>query len=89
MLGDRIGQRLALGKPAEHAGAVSSVKAARGQHRHVRLADPGWLELGPERNDHQHRQLGNMGYRSIEQVERCRVDPMRVLTNNQHRTLRR
>ena len=89
LLDDGVGQRLALGDAVDDAGAVAAAEAAQGQHRHMRLADPGRLDLRPERDDQQHRQIGGAGNRSIEQVERCRIDPMGVLDHDQDRALRR
>ena len=89
LLDDGVGQRLVLGDAANDAGAVATAKAAQGQHRHMRLADPGRLELRPERDDQQHRQIGDAGNRSIEQIERCRIDPVGVLEHDQDGALRR
>ena len=89
LLDDGVGQRLVLGDAANDAGAVATAKAAQGQHRHMRLADPGRLELRPGRDDQQHRQVGDAGNHSIEQIQRCRIDPVGVLEHDQDGALRR
>jgi len=55
LLDDGVGQRLLPGDAGNDAGAVATAKAAQGQHRHMRLPDPGWLELRPDGDDQQHR----------------------------------
>ena len=65
------------------------VQPVERQHRHLRLAGPGRLELGPERHDQQYRQAADAIDGQVEQFARGRVDPMRVLENHQHRLLAR
>ena len=89
LLDDGVGQRLVPGDAGNDAGAVAAAKAAQRHHRHMRLADPGRLELRPDRDDQQHRQVGGAGNRSVEQIERCRIDPVGVLEHDQHGALRR
>ena len=86
---DGVGQRLVPGDAGNDAGAVATAEAAQGQHRHMRLADPGRLELRPERDHQQHRHAGGTGNHSIEQIKRCRIDPVGVLEHHQHGALRR
>ena len=64
-------------------------KPAHGQRGHVRLAGPGRLELRPEGDQHQHRQLPDALDHQAQQLERRRVDPVHVLVQRQHRLLRR
>jgi hypothetical protein len=52
---DLIGQCLAAGDPLDQHCPVMTVEAIEHQHRHLRLARPGRLELGPEGHDQQHR----------------------------------
>ena len=51
----------------------------------MRLADPGRLELGAERDDQQHWQIADPLDGEVEQLARGRVNPMRVLENHDHR----
>ena len=51
----------------------------------MRLADPGRLELGPERDDQQDRQAIDARHREVQQLERGRVGPVRVLEDHQRR----
>ncbi len=85
---DGVRHLLAFGNAADEGDAVAPAKAAQGQHRHVRLANPCRVELRPERDDQQHRQVGNACHHSIEQILRCRIDPMDVLEHDQHGPLR-
>jgi hypothetical protein len=89
LLDDCIGQRLALGDASNDAGAVAAAKATQGQHRHMRLADPGGLVLRSERDDQQHRQIGDASNGAIEQFKRCRIDPVGILEHDQDGALRR
>jgi hypothetical protein len=51
----------------------------------VRVRRPGRLELGPERHHKQCRQPLQSVDREVEQLRRRRVDPVRVLQDDQHR----
>ena len=68
---------------------VPPVQPIERQHGHLRLAGPGRLELGAERNDQQHRQIAYTLDSEVKQLARGRVDPMRVLKNHNHRLLAR
>ena len=54
-------------------------------HRHLRLADPGRLELGPVGRDQQHRQARDLLDRKVEHLARGRIDPMHILEDHQYR----
>ena len=86
---DLIGQHLAAGDLLDQCGPVVPVEAVERQHRHLRLAGPGRLELGAKRHDQQHPQTADPLDGDVEQFVRGRVDPMRVLEDHHHRlTLR-
>ncbi len=89
LLDDRIRQRLALGDADNDAGAIATAEAAQGQRRHMGLVDPGRLEFRPEGDDQQHRHGSGTGNQSIEQVERCRINPVDVLEQDQDGAQRR
>ena len=54
-------------------------------HRHLRLADPRRLELGPVCHDEQHRQRRDLLDSKVEHLARGRIDPMQVLEDHQYR----
>src|SRR5215470_162805 len=89
LLDDWGGQRLVLRDTANDAGAVATAKAAQGHHRHMRLADPGRLELRSERDDQQDWQVGGAGNNSIQQIQRCGIDPVGILEDHQDGAIRR
>jgi len=74
-----------VGDLLHQSGLVSPVQAIERQHRHLRLACPGRLELGSERDDQQHWQTADPLDGEVEKLARGRVDPMGVLENHHHR----
>jgi len=48
---DVIGQGFAAGGLRHKSGSVEPIQAMKHQHRHMRLAGPGLLELGTEGDD--------------------------------------
>jgi hypothetical protein len=80
-----IGQRVAFSDLRDQSPLIAPVQAAEGQHRHLRLAGLGRLELGTERHDQQHGQIADALDGEVEQFARGRIDPMRVLEDHQHR----
>jgi hypothetical protein len=71
--------------PRDHAFDVGGVEASERQGAHVGKTDPGRLELGPERENGEHRQLAHPLNHEIEQFEGCGVRPVRVLEREQDR----
>jgi len=84
LVDDLIRQRFAAGNLLDQDGPVMPVQAIERQHRHLWLAGPGWLKLGAERHDQQHWQAADSLDGEVEQLERGRVDPVRVLEDHQH-----
>jgi len=74
-----IGQCLAAGDLLDQCGPVMSVQTIERQHRYLRPAGPGPLELEAKRHDQQHRQTARPLDGEVEQFARGRIDPMRVL----------
>ena len=72
-------------EPLDQRRAVAPAEPVQRQHRHMRLAAPGVLELGAESDDEQDRHPRHPIDRQVEQLARGRVDPMRVLENHQNR----
>ncbi len=54
----------------------------------MRVAGPGRSELGPVSYKQQHRQASQALHHKVEQLERGRVHPVRVLEYHQHRAAR-
>ena len=59
------------------------------QRGDVRLPGPGRLELRPEGDQHQYRQLPYALDHQAQELERRRIDPVHVLVQRQYRLLRR
>jgi hypothetical protein len=83
------GNVLPPGDLLDQIGPVAPVQAIESQHRHLRLAGPGWLKLGAERHDQQHRQTADPVDGEVEQLARGRVEPMCVLEDHYQRLLAR
>src|SRR5215831_12604431 len=84
---DLVGQASAAGDLRYQSSPIAPIQAIERQHADLRLAGPGRLELGAERDDEQHWQAADMFDGEVEQLARRRVDPMRVLENYEHRLL--
>ena len=74
---------------ADQIRPLAPAQTAHGQRGHVRLAGPGRLELRPEGDQHQNRQLPDALDHEAQELERRRVDPVHVLVERQHRLLGR
>ena len=69
------------------AAASRSAKPVERQARHMRLASPRRVELGPESYDQQHRKSLDPVHSPIDRLKARRVDPMHILEDHQHRIL--
>src|SRR5215469_15432288 len=56
-------------------------------HRYIRLAHPWRLELRPERDTEQHRQMRHPRRDDVEELERRRIDPVDNVKDQQYRSL--
>ena len=83
LVDDLAGEAGIAGKPLDQRRAVAPAEPVQRQHRHMRLAAPGVLELGTEGDDEQDGQPRYPIERQVEQLARGRVDPMRVLEHHQ------
>ena len=52
---DLLGERLSSRDLQDQRGSIGPVETVQGQHTDARLADPGRLELRPERHHQQYR----------------------------------
>jgi hypothetical protein len=89
LIDDLAAERGVAGQPQHQRGDLALAKAVQRQHRHMRLAAPGRLKLGPEGNHQQDGQARDPVDGQIDQLARGRVDPMRVLENHHQRLLAR
>ena len=85
----RLGRPPAGRQPVDDRLRGGPAEPVEGERRGVRVAVPGRPELGPVGHDQQHRQALDPLHREVEQLERGRIDPMRVLEHHQHRASRR
>jgi hypothetical protein len=85
LIDDDVRERLAAGDLRDQSGPVAPVKPIERQHCDLRLAGPRRLELETKRHDQQHWQAADPLDSEVEQLARGRVDPMRVLENDEHR----
>jgi hypothetical protein len=60
-------------------------KTTETKHGYVRLTRPGWLELGSEGDDEQHRQAYHSLDRHVQQLARAGIDPVYVFVDHDHR----
>ena len=89
LLDDFGRQRLVARDPRHQIGALAPTEAAHSQRSHVCLSGPGRLELRPEGDQDQDRQLPDALDHEAQELQRRRVDPVHVLVHSQHRPLRR
>ena len=82
-------QRLAAGGALDQRHAVAAAEAGERQHRDVGVGGPGRGELRPRGDEEQQWQRRCPRHGQGQQLERGRVDPVRVLEQHQHRLPRR
>ena len=89
----RSGWRSRWVKPLTASTVVTTLPRRKwpveGQGGHVMPSNPRRIELGTVRHNQQHRKGSNPINGSTERFQACRVDPMRVLEDHQHRILTR
>jgi hypothetical protein len=79
----RQGVAAGLLRHKRRRGAV--VEAPEREGGHVALLGPGRVEPGPERDDHHHRSPTHPFDYAVQQLQRGRVGPVRVVVQDQHR----
>ena len=84
MVDNLVGQRLSSGDLHHQSRPVTPVQAIKHKQADPGLANPGRLELGAEGYDEQNGQPAHLLDCEIEQLARGRIDPMRILENDQH-----
>jgi hypothetical protein len=75
------------GDPIDQGAGLACRQPVEGEHRHVRLPDPGRHVFRPKCHDEQDAKLRDPVDRPPERFQARRVAPMRVLEDHQHRTL--
>ena len=84
--GDDVGvERGIAGEVLHEHRAIAAAEPVQCKCCHMRLAAPLRLEFWPESNDDQNRKIRDAVDRQIEQFTRRRIDPLRILENEQHR----
>src|SRR5262249_56225222 len=73
------------GEMPDHRAGLVAPKSIDLDHCHVRLIEPGWEKLGPERQQEEHWSRLDRFDEPIRCFQRGRIDPMCVLDYEQHR----
>jgi hypothetical protein len=80
-----LGERLAASHSCNHLGALPRRQAVEVERSDMRPTDPGRGELRTEGDDQQKRQRRYPVDDQVQQLERGRVTPLRVLEQHQQR----
>jgi hypothetical protein len=88
LVGDLLGQDLAMGDVRDHLGALVGWQSAEAEHCHVGTADPRRYEFRAVGHYRQKRQARRPLDDQVEKLERGGIDPMRVLNHHKHRLTR-
>ena len=75
------------GDPIDQRASIGYRQPVEGEHRHLRLPNPGRRVFRPKGHDEQDAKPGDAVDRSSERFQARGVAPMRVLEDHQHRTL--
>ena len=81
---DVSGQRLVADDAVDHAVDLAMTQTIEDKSCHMRLSDPGRLELRPKRHDYENGKVRNPIYRATERFQTRRVAPVRILHDHQH-----
>ena len=82
-------QRLVPDDVVDQGADFTGGQRGEGEGGHMRLSDPGRLEFRPERHDEQRAEAPNPVNGPTEHFQAGGVGPMRILEDDQHRTLAR
>jgi hypothetical protein len=84
VLSDVRRQQLVADDAVDHGADVSLCQTVDRQRGHMRLSDPGRLELRPERHDQQHAKARDPVHRATERFQAGGVAPVRILEDHEH-----
>src|SRR5262244_3103992 len=82
-------EELVANDAADHGLDVAPTQPIDGEGRDVGAADPRWIELRTERHDQKQAHAPNLVHSPTERFQACRVDPLHILKDHQHRTCSR
>src|SRR5262249_31497154 len=82
-------EELVANDAADHGLDVAPTQPIDGEGRYVGATDPRWIELRTERHDQKQAHAPNLVHSPTKRFQACRVDPLHILKDHQHRTCSR